>query len=261
MADEKEKAADSGGGESCEEYGTDNSGEGNTLQHLTQSKTLAAFLGRLGQHQIAPDETLYKEGGPILHIFFILRGRVEIRVADEVVGVVERGVLGAEESHFRKSIPRYTQTAVAVLPTSVVWLDKHDLAMVFRLDPKCARDYLQFQAGLRETITERLAGFKGRVVRLGAALEKTQNALLEGTSQKPRKLPPPPEELFRKWEQQCQTIESMLRFFSSRAAELDGLLAALTQIAAAHPDWAEHPDFVGLRSMFEDIVEHYRKVT
>jgi len=251
MADEKEKAANGGG-----EDGTE--GQCDTLQHLTQPKVLTAFLDKLEQHEIAPGETLYEENGPISHIFYVLRGKVEIRVAEEVIGVLEgHGVLGAEEYHFRKATPTYAQTAVALERTLVVWLDSHDLRMVFRMDPNCAANYMRLQAGLRREATRRLTGYKGRVIKLGAALEKTQDALLAKSKEPP--VPPPRKpssstELSKKWETQCRTIEVMLRLIQTRATNLEGLLVALRELAAKHPDWAKQGDFAEFLRKTEELV-------
>lgn len=262
MADEKDQAANGGGGQSCEEHEADGDGQGDTtLQQLPQPETLAEFLKQFPRHQIAPDKSLYKEGDPVSHIFYILFGKVEIRVAGEVIGVAQGpAVLGAEESHFCISSPTYVHTAVAVTPTSVVWLKRDDLRMVFRLDPNCAADYMKFQAALRRTTTERLAGYRGRVAKLGSALEQTQDALLERTPGKPRKLPPPPVDLPKKWAAQCQTIELLFEILGARAANLAELSAALDGLAAKYPEWAKQPDFTKFIRKFKEVVASDSKV-
>ena len=255
MADEREKAANGGDERSCDEGGADNGGQGDTLQHLPQPETLADFLKQFPRHQIAPDKILYKEGNPVLHTFYVIFGKVEIKVAGEVIGVVKGpAVLGAEECHFRVSFPTYVHTAVAATPTSVVHLDKRGLAMVFKLDPDCAATYMRLQVELRKGVIERLGGIKQRVAKLGAALEETQDALLEKSPKKPGKLPPPPGELLKKWEAQCETIGVLLQILGTRAANLTGLLGELQKVVAAHPDWQKQGDFAAFVRYVEDLV-------
>ncbi len=245
MADEKDKAANGGG-----EDGTE--GQGDTLQHLAQPETLAAFLGRFERHQIAPDKPLYKEGDPVLHILYITSGKVEVRVAGEVLGVVSGpAVLGAEESHFRVSSPTYVHTAVAVTPTSVVWLDRQDLKTVFELDPDCPSAYMRLQAELRKATIKRLACMKGRVEKLGDALEDRQDRLLD--LHKPSDEDPLPQELPQRWRAQCRTIEILLQQIRDRAESVTKLLAALHEFAKKHPDWAKHPDFVAFVESVEEL--------
>jgi hypothetical protein len=243
-------------GPAIEEGGADNGeGQGDTLQHLPQPETLADFLKQFPRYQIAPDKILYEEGKPVLHTFYIIFGKVEVRVAGEVIGVVKGpALLGAEECHFRVSFPTYVHTAVAVTPTSVVHLDRHGLATVLRLDPNCAANYLQFQAGLRKTVTEKLSGFKGRVTGQAKALEKVQEALCAQAPKKPGKLPPPPGELLKKWEAQCGTIGVLLQVLGTRAANLTGLLGELQKVVAAHPDWQKQGDFAAFVRYVEEIV-------
>ena len=252
MADDIEKAAN-GGERSCEEGGADNGGQGDTLQHLPQPETLADFLKQFPRHQIAPDKLLYKEGDPVLHIFYITYGKVEIRVAGEVLGVVKGpAVLGAEECHFRLSFPTYVHTAVAVTPTSVVWLDRQDLKTVFELDPDCPSAYMRLQAELRKATIERLARMKGRVGKLGEALEDTQNLILE--LHKPSDEDPLPEELPQRWRAQCGTIEILLQQIRDRAESVAKLREALHGLAKKHPDWAKHPDFAAFVRYVEELV-------
>lgn len=249
MSDE---GKDRGCSPALDQGGENGEGQGDTLQHLPQPETLAGFLKKFERHQIAPDTPLYKEGGPIEHIFYIASGKVEIRVADEALSVV-RGpaVLGAEESHFRVSFPTYAYTAVAVTPTSVIWLDRHDLKTVYDLDPNCITAYMKLLAELKKATIERLARMRGRVSRLGEALEDTQNLILE--LHKPSTEDPLPEELLPRWRAQCETIEILLQQVRDRAEGVAKLREALQELAKKHPDWAKHPDFIAFVQSVEEL--------
>lgn len=239
----------------------DSEGGDSTLQHLAQLETLAAFLSRFERHEIAPDKTLYKEDDPVEHIFYVMFGKVEVRVGDEVIGVMKGpGVFGAEESHFRVSFPKYVHTAVAVTPTSVVWLAKEDLRTVFELDPCCAAAYMRLQAELRKSAVEKIAGLKGRVTGQKKALEKIQDTLLEKSPKKPNKLPPPPGQLSERLERQSQTIELLFKILGARAANLTELSAILNGLVAKYPEWAKQPDFAKFIQKLREIVESDSKI-
>ena len=250
-----------------EEDGGSSERQCDTLEGLTQSKALAAFLGQLKIVEIPPGGRLYQEGDLISQVCYIVSGRVEVKATGELIATVEKGeLLGLEEFRYRKESPKYTQEAVAVLPTSVVWLDNEGLRTVLDLNADCLAAYVRLQARVKRAIEKKLGQLKidkskleVRVARLGVALGATQEQLVK--LQKPPQPPPPPRKplpstaLLGKLDEARRVIREMGQLFVARATNLKKLLVALHEFATKHPDWAKQEDFVAFKKSFEGLVE------
>jgi CRP/FNR family cyclic AMP-dependent transcriptional regulator len=151
----------------------------------------------LAQHmalrKFKQDEVIYHQGDPAAHWYVVFEGLVKILLLDEhgrelLISLHARGEFFGELVMFEEKVPR-DGTAVAVIPTSVLQIDREGSLAVLRRNEE-ARKYMfdRLSKNIRKLegqvedfafldVTSRLAKYLVEVARLGRPLPLTQDDL------------------------------------------------------------------------------------
>lgn len=241
--------------------GTVENGEGSedgrdTLEDLTRGRPdMVAVLER-PEIRKNPGEWVYQEGEEIRRFFYVLRGKVNIIAAGEVIGTVESGgLLGVHEFLLRDESdnPRYSQSAQVVEPTLVLGLDENGFEVLVDPQEGALKAYLRLQAKVTKKLEEIVvkrnienSKLQATLARMSVALRVTQDDL--AAKEKLAKFPPRPKaappplphspypDLRKKLQEVRITNQALAKLLETRDEELARFLEEFRQILNQYPD-------------------------
>lgn len=239
------------------ENGGDSEDGRDTLEDLTRGRPdMAAVLER-PEIRKNPGGWIYQEGEEIRRFFYVLRGKVNIIAAGEVIGTVDSGgLLGVHEFLLRGETkdPKYSQSAQAVEETLVLGLDENGFDVLVDPHEGALKAYLRLQARvtrqLEQTVAKRnieQSKLQTMIAQMRVALRETQEDLaakerLANFPPRPSQIAPPPPpympypDLRDKLREARTTNQALAKLLERQDQELASFLEEFRRVFDQHPE-------------------------
>jgi CRP-like cAMP-binding protein len=274
MGEEAKDCGDRAAGDEGSEDGRD------TLEDLTQGRPDVVAVLERPEIRKSPGDWIYQEGEEIRRFFYVLRGKVNIVAAGEIIGTVDSGgLLGVQEFLLRDETknPKYSQSAQAVEPTLILGLDENGFDVLTDPQEGALKAYLRLQARVTRQLEEVVGKrsieqgkLQTTIAQLRVALKVTQEDLvakerLSNFPPRPAQAAPPPphknvaaaadqSDLLAKLRGERETNQSVVRLMERRDKELAAILDELRQIMAKHPELEKNGALRAFKERLEEAV-------